>query len=485
MELAVKVMKDSMAEPRDDDKLSPYVGAVLVRPDGTWAAACRGELRDGDHAEFTLLERKQRDQRLDGSVLYVTLEPCAPGSRGPGKLSCAQRVALARIKKVYVGVADPDPMVDRKGIDYLQKSGAQVIMFDRDLQDQISELNRPFFEQAAQRAEQSRTAPAEPTPLSGLESEFPAADLSSLDAGAVALYRERAGIPSDLDDAAFNHRLAEQGVLVFRSDGSLVPSAFGLMLFGTNPRAAFPQAGLLATIRYSEDRIETRDFDGPLVLIPEELEEWLEAKLPNVVSRGRMQRQSSTELPFEVIREAVVNALVHRDYEIQGAKCQMFIDPQRIVIRSPGQPVPPITLEQLQRFDAPMLSRNPRLHYAFAKMELAEERGLGLRSLRDLSARHGLPLPSYTIEQPYLNLVLYRNADAAIEVLPPEVLGALTPSAANGWKWFSSAGVANSTQYATAMGVGVRTARRHLAAFVELGLARTEGSGPATLYRRV
>ena len=76
---AVEAMRRSINEPRDDGKASPLVGAVLVKPDGSVDTAFRGELRHGDHAEFTLIERKHRDDRLDGSVVFATLEPCAPG----------------------------------------------------------------------------------------------------------------------------------------------------------------------------------------------------------------------------------------------------------------------------------------------------------------------------------------------------------------------------------------------------------------------
>ncbi len=115
MEQAVEVMRQSVAEPRSDGKASPLVGAVLVRPDGDVITACRGELRNGDHAEYTLLERKQRDQLLDGAILFATLEPCASGCRRHPKLGCAERIVLARIKEVYVGIEDPDPTVDRAG----------------------------------------------------------------------------------------------------------------------------------------------------------------------------------------------------------------------------------------------------------------------------------------------------------------------------------------------------------------------------------
>ncbi len=137
MEKAIAVMRQSLAEPRADGKASPKVGAVLLKPDGRIDTASRGELRHGDHAEFTLLERKNRSNKLDGGVLFVTLEPCAPNSRRHPKLPCAERIVLARIREVWVGVADPDPTVDRKGIKFLQDAGVKVEMFDRDLQEVI------------------------------------------------------------------------------------------------------------------------------------------------------------------------------------------------------------------------------------------------------------------------------------------------------------------------------------------------------------
>ena len=133
MVMAIDVMKKSIHEPRQD-KASPLVGAVLVMPDGTVDTAFRGELRHGDHAEFTLLERKHRHNDLTGSILFATLEPCAPGSRRHPKLACAERIVLARIREVWIGLEDPDPAVDRKGIKYLQDNGVSVHMFDRDLQ---------------------------------------------------------------------------------------------------------------------------------------------------------------------------------------------------------------------------------------------------------------------------------------------------------------------------------------------------------------
>ncbi|MCL2683592.1 MAG: hypothetical protein FWE63_08985, partial [Bacteroidales bacterium] len=89
MAMCIEVMNNSLQEPRSD-KTSPKVGALLIKPDGKIETAFRGELRHGDHAEYTLLERKNRSVPLDGSILFATLEPCAPNARKHPKLSCAE-----------------------------------------------------------------------------------------------------------------------------------------------------------------------------------------------------------------------------------------------------------------------------------------------------------------------------------------------------------------------------------------------------------
>lgn len=485
MEQAVEVMRKSVSERRADGKATPIVGAVLWKPKGPVETACRGELRWGDHAEFTLLERKNRHVPLDDRILFTTLEPCAPGARTHPKLSCAERIVLARIKEVWIGIEDPDPVVDRKGIKYLQENGVKVLMFDRDLQEQIQKDNKAFIEQAIERAAASREE-TEPKAvmLSTLEDAFAAAQLGDLSREALAKYRAISKIEDALGSPAFNRRLTQQGLLK-EKNGILTPTGFGLLLFGTEPRTAMPQSGLLGTIHFADGTEETRDFAGPQVFAPEAALQWLKDKLPNPIDRSTARRGEKNEALFEIVRESVVNALVHRDYAIDGAKCQLIATPDSIVVKSPGLPVEPITLAQMQSFSAPMLSRNPILHYAFAKMELAEERGLGLKSIRTRAQSAGLPLPRFAWEAPYLVLTHYRSAAGIVQDLPPRVQARLKPDAKDAWQFIASLGEVTSPILMREKGFDERKAQRVLKALVLAGLLRRVGSGPATRYQVV
>ena len=91
MEIAIDVMQKSIAEKRKDGKINPKVGAVVVFPDGTYETAHRGELRDGDHAEYTLIERKCVNRDLKDAILFATLEHCV--KRNPPKRGCCKHVA--------------------------------------------------------------------------------------------------------------------------------------------------------------------------------------------------------------------------------------------------------------------------------------------------------------------------------------------------------------------------------------------------------
>lgn len=479
MERAVEVMRQSIPERRRDGKKSPAVGAVLWKRDGSIETAYRGELRDGDHAEFALLERKNRANRLDGCVLFTTLEPCAPGARRPPKLSCAERIVLARIKEVWVGLEDPDPMVDRKGIKYLQDNSVTVRMFDRDLQESIRAEIGEFIDQALERAAEAEKPKA--VVLSKYEVSVPATDLGDFSREALERYRTVAKIEEAVDSEGFRRRLLQQGLLK-EEGGRLVPSGFGLLLFGKSPRDVLPQAGLLGTIHYPDGREETKDFDGPMVLVPDQAIQWLKDKLPNPIDRSGARRKEVNEKFFELVREGMGNGLVHRNYDIQGAKCQLVVTPDTVILKSPGRPIEPITLAQLQSFNAPMLSRNPTLHYVFAKMELAEERGLGLKSMKNDAFQAGLPLPSYRWEDPYLVLTLFRSPAGAVRGLSPQVLDRLNDDEKASWQFIVGRESVTSPQLMKHMSFDERKAQRVLKKLQDVKLLRRVGKGPSTRY---
>ena len=337
MENAISAMTKSINEPREGGNASPKVGAVLWKPDGGTEAAFRGELRHGDHAEFTLLERKNRQSALDGCVLFVTLEPCAPGARNHPKMSCAERIVNARIKEVWVGCQDPHPKVAGEGFQFLKDNGVTVYSFPRDLQEVIEAENEEFFRQAQAAAEKKKEE--DKYELSEFENVSPDVAISDFSTDALQSYRSLLMGKGKHKIEEFHRRLYHQGLLE-KEDGQLRPTGFGMLLFAKHPRDSIEHAGVLGTI-LTDDGEDPKDFDGPMILTPEQVIGWLRDKVPNPISRTDARRKEINEIYYELVREGLVNALVHRDYDIKQAKIQLEVTADKTVIRSPGEPMEP------------------------------------------------------------------------------------------------------------------------------------------------
>jgi len=480
MELAIEEMNKSLNEPRRDGKTPPKVGAILLFPDGKIERAHRGELRDGDYAEFTLLERKLGNKKLDDCILFSTLEPCV--ERNPPKIACCKRTSKARIKTVYVGITDTDHTVDGKGIKHLEEKGVKVVMFDRDLQKIIEDTNSEFIKQANER----RLKKEEDDLLSSFEKPLLTVDYNQFSDIALNKFINEAKLSFKATDPDFQEFLLDVGALAkTEKSDEIKATGFGILLFGKNPKTKFKQAVLMAHVDYGGNKIEPATFDQPLVLIPDLVEEWLKKVLPLSKDTKSFKRKDIPDFPIEVLREAIINAIVHRDYDIVGAKSSVEIDNDKILVKSPGALLPSISLEQMNTFKAPSVSRNPTITYVFSLMNYVEEKGFGMKSLKSLNEIYGLPLPEYSYQEPFLNLTFPRSLEAIKKIYQRPGINNLNEEELNGFEFIKLKGVLTRKEYEKQFGFDKKKAERHLTKMVVESLVVRKGSGPGTYYELI
>jgi ATP-dependent DNA helicase RecG len=135
-------------------------------------------------------------------------------------------------------------------------------------------------------------------------------------------------------------------------------------------------------------------------------------------------RQEVLELPLDALREAVLNAIGHRDYRLTG-HIQVHISLDRVEIINPGGLVSGLTLADLGRVSRP---RNPLLFALMHRMELVEDVGSGIRRIRDEMRSYGLEKPLIETGESWFSIAFRRKPqDASIE-RQGQALG-VTPSA--------------------------------------------------------
>lgn len=319
--------------------------------------------------------------------------------------------------------------------------------------------------------------------LNPIEKPIKTDDLSNFSDEALNKFITEAKLPYKISDSTFHEYLADVGVVQFDDKEKVYrPTGFGILLFGKNPRNKYKQAAIMASVEYSKNKVEPKTFDQALVLIPDMVQEWLIKVLPLAKNTSSFKRKDISDFPINVLREAIINALVHRDYEIEGAKSFIEIDDNKIVIKSPGAPLPSISLEQLNSFKAPSISRNPILTYVFSLMDYVEEKGFGMKTFKSFNKEFELPIPKYTFDEPFLTLTFPRTYDAVKEVIGKIGIESLSSDDLKNFEIFREKRPISKSEFVEFSGLASRTAERYLKEWTDKELIIKTGSGRSTKY---
>ena len=485
LELMKMAIEEShLSIPEHKDKTDPLVGAIIATNDGILLGkAHRGELREGEHCEFTLIERRLRDTNLKGCVLYVTLEPCTDKSRKLPKRGCSTHIGKARLSKVYVGVEDPNPKIAKEGIKAIREKGIEVEMFPSELQKIIWQDNDKFIKEKEAEALQAKLEKEKPA-LNILEKGVSGTSIANFSAPAIQQFIDESSAPFKYPSATFNEWAYEFGFLEKdEKSGSFKPTGLGIMLFGKAPENAFPQTIFKVEINYGKGQPEVRDFKGPLITQLPAIVDYIKDKgLKFTMDKSSGRRKEVADFPFEILLEAISNAVIHRDYEVKGATNYLLIDPDKIIVRSPGAPTYPLTLEDLQNFDAPSLSRNPKIMYVFNQMKLAEQRGIGLRNMRQLP-NVGFPLPTFRLKAGMLEITFGRTKNYIATKAGLKNIESLSEEDKQVYLFIQKQGDVSRGDIVAEFGLNDKTAQRRLARLMEKHLLVMTGDRKGARYK--
>ena len=198
----------------------------------------------------------------------------------------------------------------------------------------------------------------------------------------------------EFDDAeGWNHLLTNVEVLC-ELNGSTVATVAGLLLFGTAPNFRLPQAGITATaypgLEKDYETVDEDEIRGPLVstqspqdgtpVIKGVIDHAVDFVMRNVGQSAWLEsavRVRHKHIPEPTVREAIVNAVAHRDYTYTGVDVEVSLYSDRLEVISPGRLPNGVTVERMS--DGLRVARNQMIKDALRDYGYVEYRGLGVR----------------------------------------------------------------------------------------------------------
>ncbi|MDE0305324.1 MAG: putative DNA binding domain-containing protein [Albidovulum sp.] len=221
--------------------------------------------------------------------------------------------------------------------------------------------------------------------------------VESLDMGRVESYLRdvlRRSIPARADIEAWRRLLLNTDLLVAISDRDCV-SVAGLLLFGENPNRRLPQAGVTAAAFAGAEKdyntVDEERIRGPLAPIVSRrggiVDKGVIDRTVDFVKRnmgsaawldgGRRRRKRA--FPLDAVREAVVNAVVHRDYAHEGTDVEVSLYVDRLEVISPGRLPNGVTVEKMKE-GVVRVARNELLKEILRDYRYVEHHGMGVRN---------------------------------------------------------------------------------------------------------
>ncbi len=308
------------------------------------------------------------------------------------------------------------------------------------------------------------------------------ASLDDIDEEKVRQFLQTARNKRDLDidpDISMEEALERLNIL---KDGN--PTNAGILLFGKNPQRFFRQTETRCAkfkgTKAQKPFLDMKVLEGTISQQIDRAEKFVldNMKKEAWIEPGDVDRKEKWEYPPDAVREAIVNAICHRDYQTtSNVQIRMFDD--RIEIWNPGKLPEPLTPESLKEKHE-SIPKNPLIARMFFLVKKIEQWGTGTNEMVDMCLEHGLPEPEFE-ETDASFVVTIRKKILTEEKM--EELG-LNERQKKAFKRIEEKESITRSEYEDMFGISERTANRELSQLVDLNLIEKKGKGPNTHYNK-
>ncbi len=205
--------------------------------------------------------------------------------------------------------------------------------------------------------------------------------LADADPGLLAQLCKAFEIDQETSDPAVADALEERGMLVRQAGDGVLTKSGALFLVPAAPDA-FGKC-FVEVFRFQQGAAEYDRriaFGGTPAQQVDDATAWIDEELGFDLVVVGVKRHDLRRLPVKALREAIANAVAHRDYQLTGSAVEVRITPNEVVVVSPGGFVAPVTSENLRNAHA---ARNRRVLQSLRAFGLAEDAGRGIKVILD------------------------------------------------------------------------------------------------------
>jgi ATP-dependent DNA helicase RecG len=207
---------------------------------------------------------------------------------------------------------------------------------------------------------------------------------------------------------------------VTRQDRKLVPTVAGLLFFGARPRDFLGNAIADCARFKGTNMIEFMDrtvLEGSIPELIDQVELFVRKNTRTAAKIVDFERINVPEYPHAAIREAIANAIAHRDYFFSGAVVRVMIFDDRIEVESPGKLPRGVDLKHLEGRHVP---RNETIAQLLYDVGYIEKFGTGIRRMREEMKSHGLREPVFAEEGEFFKVTFYGPGERILDLAKPQ-----------------------------------------------------------------
>ena len=213
------------------------------------------------------------------------------------------------------------------------------------------------------------------------------------------------------DEASISGRISNRQILnnlqCFDDETELIKNG-GVLFFGKNPQQFFPQA-IVRCVKFKGTTkvhiIDDKRYGGTLYQQYLQAQTWIMDKLEvQYIIKGMEARNEIWEIPLTVFKEALINALSHRDYYEQGAVTMVEFYDDRVEISNPGG----LLMGVKKDFGKKSMTRNPLIFGLFTRINLVEQVASGIPRMKQEMLEAGLPEPIFSADGGFFTIELKR-----------------------------------------------------------------------------